>query len=126
MALNPPFTVRIEKPDTSLADAMSEMREWLDHHQVKPVEFKIALAMTGVSGIVFDIRFQREEEAVTEALSLWEERERARIELLAGFDEAEADLKAGHCNDYTNETLPQLADELKREARALRDSKQPS
>jgi hypothetical protein len=64
MALNPPFTVRIEKPDTSLADAMSEMREWLDHHQVKPVEFKIALAMTGVSGIVFDIRFQREEEAI--------------------------------------------------------------
>jgi hypothetical protein len=64
MALNPPFTVRIEKPDTSLADAMNEMRVWLDEHQVKPVEFKIAMAMTGVSGVVFDIRFRRKEEAI--------------------------------------------------------------
>jgi len=70
-------------------------------------------------------RLRREEEAVPEALSLWEERERARAELRAALDEAEADLKAGHCADYTDETLPQLAGELKREARALRDSKRP-
>jgi putative addiction module CopG family antidote len=69
-------------------------------------------------------RLHREEDAVREALSLWEERERARVELRAAFDEAEVDLEAGHYTDYTNETLPQLADELKREARALRDNKQ--
>ena len=61
MALDPPFTVRVEKPETMLANAINEMRAWLDHHEVKPVEFKIA--MTGMPGIVFDIRFRREEEA---------------------------------------------------------------
>ena len=62
-----------------------------------------------------------EEDAVQEALLLWEERERARVELLAALDEAEADLEAGRFCDYTGETLPRLGDELKREARALRD-----
>ena len=33
----------------------------------------------------------------------------------------DADLESGRYTDYTNETLPQMADELKREARALRD-----
>jgi hypothetical protein len=61
MALNPPFTVRVEKPETMFADAMNEMRSWFDNHQVKPVEFKIAMA--GMPGIVFAIRFRREEEA---------------------------------------------------------------
>jgi Arc/MetJ-type ribon-helix-helix transcriptional regulator len=37
-------------------------------------------------------RLRREEDAVQEALSLWEERERLRAELLAGVDEAEASL----------------------------------
>jgi putative addiction module CopG family antidote len=62
-------------------------------------------------------RLHRPEEAVREALSLWEERERSRVELLLAFDEPEADLEAGHYTDYTNETLQQLAHELKREAR---------
>jgi hypothetical protein len=61
MTLNPPFTVRVEKHETMLADVMNEMLAWLDDHLLKPVEFKIA--MTGVPGIAFDIRFQREEEA---------------------------------------------------------------
>jgi Arc/MetJ-type ribon-helix-helix transcriptional regulator len=71
-------------------------------------------------------RLNREEDALREALSLWEERERARVELDAALDEAESDLEAGHYTDYTDDTLPQLAGELKREARALGDSKQPS
>jgi putative addiction module CopG family antidote len=70
-------------------------------------------------------RLRREEDAVREALSLWEERERARVELNAALDEAETDLEAGHYADYTNETLPQLAGELKHEAKALRDREQP-
>ena len=64
MALGPPFMVRIVKPEPLLAHAMNEMREWLDHHKVSPVEFKIAVTMTGISGIVFDIRFARENEAI--------------------------------------------------------------
>ena len=60
-------------------------------------------------------RLQREEDAVREALSLWEERERSQTELLAALDEAEADLQTGRFTDYTDETLLQLATELKRE-----------
>jgi Arc/MetJ-type ribon-helix-helix transcriptional regulator len=65
-------------------------------------------------------RFRREEDAVEEALALWEERERVRIEILAALDEAEADLSAGHYQDYTQESLPRLAQDLKFEVRALR------
>jgi len=60
-------------------------------------------------------RLKREEDAVREALSLWEERERSQTELLAALDEAEADLQTGRFTDYTDETLLQLATELKRE-----------
>jgi putative addiction module CopG family antidote len=66
-------------------------------------------------------RFTCEEDAVQQALSLWEERERTRAELLAALDEAETDLQAGRYNEYTDETLPKLADELRREGRVLRD-----
>jgi len=64
-------------------------------------------------------RFRREEDAVEEALSLWEERERARIEIMAALDESEADLLAGRYDDYTDECSPILAQELKAEARSL-------
>jgi putative addiction module CopG family antidote len=40
-------------------------------------------------------RLQREEDAVKEALSLWEERERRRLEILAAVDRAEASLARG-------------------------------
>ena len=62
MALNPPFTIRVEKPEVALAETMAEMRTWLDKHGVRPVEFKIA--MTGVPGIAFDLQFRSEDEAV--------------------------------------------------------------
>jgi hypothetical protein len=62
MALVPPFTIRIEKPGTALAETMNEMRAWLDKHGVQPVEFKIA--MTGIPGIAFDVQFRSEDEAV--------------------------------------------------------------
>ena len=68
-------------------------------------------------------RLAGEEDAVREALSLWEERERSRIELIAALEEAEADLEAGYYTEYTDATLPDLAEELKREARALRDDR---
>ena len=65
-------------------------------------------------------RFRREEDAVREALSLWEERELSRQRILSALDEAEADEEAGRYAEYTNETLAQLADELKREGRNQR------
>jgi hypothetical protein len=61
MALNSPFTVRVEKPATTLANAMNEMRTWLDQTALEPVEFKIAVA--GVADIAFDVTFLTKAEA---------------------------------------------------------------
>jgi hypothetical protein len=62
MALNLPFTIRIEKPETALAETMNEMRSWLDKHEIHLIEFKIAA--TGFPGIAFDLRFRSQKEAV--------------------------------------------------------------
>ena len=63
-------------------------------------------------------RLQREEDAVKEALSLWEERERTRAEILAAVDEAEASLARGEGRIITEESLHELAEEVKRRGRA--------
>jgi putative addiction module CopG family antidote len=70
---------------------------------------------------IADGRYQTPEDAVREAMELWEEQERSRLMLLAALDEAETDFDAGRFDEYDKDTLPLLADELKREARALRD-----
>ncbi len=63
-------------------------------------------------------RIHHAEEAVQQALSLWETRERGRLEILSALDEAEGDLQTGNFSDYGDESLPKLGEELKREARA--------
>ncbi len=70
-------------------------------------------------------RYPSAEAAVRDAMARWEERERARVELLATLDAAQADLDAGRYTDYTDATLPRLAEELKHEARDLRRRQQP-
>jgi Arc/MetJ-type ribon-helix-helix transcriptional regulator len=66
-------------------------------------------------------RLHRPEDAIQQALSLWERQEQSRLEMLAALDEAEADLQTGQYTDHTDESLPLLAQQLKAEARALRD-----
>lgn len=63
-------------------------------------------------------RFVREEDAVKEALSLWEERERSRAETLVAVDEAEASLARGEGRIITQESMSELAEEVKRLGRA--------
>jgi putative addiction module CopG family antidote len=63
-------------------------------------------------------RLMREEDAIREALSLWEERERARAELLAAVDEAEASLARGEGRPVTPESMRELAEGVKRRGRA--------
>ena len=63
-------------------------------------------------------RLRREEDAVKEALSLWEERERSRAEILAAVDEAEASLARGEGRIITQESMGELADDVKRRGRA--------
>jgi len=63
-------------------------------------------------------RIKREEDAVREALSLWEERERARAEILAAVDEAEASIARGEGRGITQESMRELAEEVKVRGRA--------
>jgi len=63
-------------------------------------------------------RFDRPEDAVAEALSLWEERERTRAEILAAVDTAEAALSRGEGRPVTPDSMQKLADEVKQRGRA--------
>jgi len=63
-------------------------------------------------------RLQREEDAGKEALSLWEERERARAEILIAVDDAEASLARGEGRAITPEAMRKLAEDVKEGGRA--------
>ena len=65
-------------------------------------------------------RYSTAEDAVRDALARWENSERSRAELMAALDEADADLEAGRYANHSGQTLHELASELKREARSLR------
>lgn len=62
-------------------------------------------------------RFTREEEAVEEAMALWEERERRRVEILAMVDEAEASLARGDGISITEQSMKALAEDVKQRGR---------
>ena len=63
-------------------------------------------------------RLQREEDALREAMSLREERERRRAEILADVDEAEASLARGEGRRITtHEELTELVEDIKRRGR---------
>ena len=70
-------------------------------------------------------RYSREEEAVQDALSLWEQRERRRAEILAAVDQAEASFARGEGRRITTrEETAQLANEIKRRGLARLGSQQ--
>lgn len=58
-------------------------------------------------------RLRHEEDALQEALSLWEERERTRAEILAAVDDAEASLARGEGRVITEESMRELAENVK-------------
>jgi putative addiction module CopG family antidote len=57
------------------------------------------------------------EEAIEEALALWERRERRRLEIIAMIDEADASLARGEGRVFTEETTPALVVEHKERLR---------
>lgn len=63
-------------------------------------------------------RFHSEQEAVREALALWEERERQRTEFLLTLDDARDSLARGEGRVITQESVRQLASEVKERGRA--------
>ncbi len=70
-------------------------------------------------------RLLREEDAVKEALSLWEERERRRLEILVAVDRAESSLARGEgLRITTHEEVTQLAEDIKRRGMARLESEQ--
>jgi Arc/MetJ-type ribon-helix-helix transcriptional regulator len=71
-------------------------------------------------------RLLREEDAVKEALSLWEERERTRAEILAAVDEAEASLARGEGRIVTQKSMHELAADVKRRGSARLAAEQPA
>lgn len=69
-------------------------------------------------------RLHHEGEAVQEALALWERRERTRSELLAAIDLAEASLARGEGRAITEQSMKDLANDVKRRGRARLDPEQ--
>lgn len=63
-------------------------------------------------------RIARAEDAVKEALRLWEERERTRAEILTAVDEAESSLAQGEGRVVTPESMLDLAIGVKQRGRA--------
>jgi len=63
-------------------------------------------------------RLQNEEGAVREALSLWEERERRRAEILFAVTGADESLSRGEGRSITEESLADLARDVKVRGRA--------
>lgn len=62
-------------------------------------------------------RLRREEDAVQEALALWEERERRRAEILAAVDEGENSIANGQDRIITQESMRDLARKIKQRGR---------
>jgi Arc/MetJ-type ribon-helix-helix transcriptional regulator len=71
-------------------------------------------------------RLRGEEDAVKEALSLWEDRERRRLEILSAVDEAEASLARGEGRPIAQESMRELADSVKQRGRARLAAEQNS
>lgn len=58
-------------------------------------------------------RFKRPEDAVKDALVLWEERERARVELLHAIDAGIRELDAGEGTVYTADSIHELSEAVR-------------
>ena len=63
-------------------------------------------------------RLRSEDEVVEEALALWEERERRRIEFRATLGQARASLARGEGREITEESMRQFSADVKERGRA--------
>jgi putative addiction module CopG family antidote len=69
-----------------------------------------------------DGRVGSTEDAVQEALQLWEKRERRRAEILVAVDEAEESISRGQGLVMNEESMRNLAEEVKRRGRVRLES----
>lgn len=105
-------TVRDEQQGVQRVDR-PVLNIYRDHRNVDLTPDQRALVKRAIeSG-----RFSHEEEAVQEALALWEERERRRVEILAALDEADASLARGEGRLITDDSMKALAEDVKQRGR---------
>ncbi len=71
-----------------------------------------------VSDAIASGRLHRPEDAMQQALLLWEARERRRAEILASVDSAEESLARGEGRVITEESMRQLAHDVGQRGRA--------
>ncbi len=72
---------------------------------------------------VEDGRFSTVDQAIGEALNLLERQEQDLAELRSEIDAGLSDLEEGRFHDYSDETLPQLIEDIRRDALELRARK---
>lgn len=77
---------------------------------------------TSLENYVKSGRFTSIDEAIQKAIDLLEADVQERSELQEAVDEADADFANGRFHAYNEATLPHLVEELKSEARLLRNS----
>ena len=82
--------------------------------EVQPTRHQEALIRTAIAAG----RLLRPEDAIEEALSLWETRERRRSEILSRVDLAEGELAQSQGRAVTQESLGQLAFDVGQRGRA--------
>ncbi|GAB0119122.1 ribbon-helix-helix domain-containing protein [Acidisoma sp. 7E03] len=70
-------------------------------------------------------RFRRREDAVQEALKLWEAQENARLRFLQSLDRAEASIAEGGGLPVTEVSMRELADSVIRRGRERLGAKEP-
>jgi len=70
-------------------------------------------------------RLRSEEDVVKQALSLWEQRERVRAEILAAVDEGEASLARAGRRPVARESTRELSAEVRRRGRSRLAAAQP-
>ncbi|MBV9778069.1 MAG: type II toxin-antitoxin system ParD family antitoxin, partial [Acetobacteraceae bacterium] len=63
-------------------------------------------------------RFNSADDAIMDALALWEEREHRRADVLAAIDEAETSLARGEGQAITQEAMRALTEGVKQRGRA--------
>jgi Arc/MetJ-type ribon-helix-helix transcriptional regulator len=98
---------------------LSSLREVSFSRSLKPMNVQLTQDQKAfVRRAIESGRLSSEEDAIQEALALWEERERQRAEFLLTLENARVSLSGGQGRVITRESMQQLASEVKERGRA--------
>ena len=87
---------------------------------LKPMEVRLTAEQQAFARLAMaNGRLRSEEEAVEQALLLWEERERGRLAVLSTLSEEQAALARGEGRALTADNLDEFAGQIKHRGRAV-------